>query len=98
MSSDHDGDTAPGARRDGDDRRRRAARGVRGRVQQRHRARAGRRSPRRGGTLRVGALGKRSAIERDPHKVQPNESDYLIACLVYEALTVPGREPVTARG
>jgi peptide/nickel transport system substrate-binding protein len=54
-------------------------------------------APRRGGTLRVGALGKRSAIERDPHKVQPNDSDYLISCLVYEALTVPGREPVTGR-
>ncbi len=53
--------------------------------------------PRRGGTLRVGALGKRSAVERDPHKVQPNESDYLISCLVYEALTVPGRKPATAR-
>jgi len=52
---------------------------------------------RRGGTLRVGALGKRSAIERDPHKVQPNESDYLISCLAFEALTVPGSEPVTAR-
>jgi peptide/nickel transport system substrate-binding protein len=52
---------------------------------------------RRGGTLRVGALGTRSAIERDPHKVQPNDSDYLISCLVYEALTVPGREPVTGR-
>jgi peptide/nickel transport system substrate-binding protein len=52
---------------------------------------------RRGGTLRVGALGKRSAIERDPHKVQPNESDYLISCLVFEALTVPGSKPVTPR-
>jgi peptide/nickel transport system substrate-binding protein len=52
---------------------------------------------RRGGTLRVGALGQRSAIERDPHKVQANDSDYLISCLVYEALTVPGREPATAR-
>jgi peptide/nickel transport system substrate-binding protein len=52
---------------------------------------------RRGGTLRVGALGKRSATERDPHKVQPNESDYLISCLVFEALTVPGSTPVTPR-
>jgi peptide/nickel transport system substrate-binding protein len=52
---------------------------------------------RRGGTLRVGALGKRSAVERDPHKVQPNESDYLISCLVFEALTVPGSKPVTPR-
>jgi peptide/nickel transport system substrate-binding protein len=52
---------------------------------------------RRGGTLRVGALGKRSATERDPHKVQPNESDYLISCLVFEALTVPGARPVTPR-
>jgi peptide/nickel transport system substrate-binding protein len=54
-------------------------------------------APRRGGTLRVGALGKRSATERDPHKVQANDSDYLISCLVYEALTVPGLKPVTAR-
>jgi peptide/nickel transport system substrate-binding protein len=52
---------------------------------------------RRGGTLRVGVLGKRSATERDPHRVQPNESDYLISCLVFEALTVPGSEPVTPR-
>ncbi|HEV7808883.1 MAG TPA: ABC transporter substrate-binding protein [Solirubrobacteraceae bacterium] len=52
---------------------------------------------RRGGTLRVGALGKRSTIERDPHKVQANESDYLISCLVYEALTVPGSTPVAPR-
>jgi peptide/nickel transport system substrate-binding protein len=29
--------------------------------------------------------------------VQPNDSDYLIACLVYEALTVPGPKPVRAR-
>jgi peptide/nickel transport system substrate-binding protein len=54
-------------------------------------------TPGRGGTLRVGALGKRSAIERDPHKVQPNESDYLISCLVFEALTVPGSQPATPR-
>ena len=54
-------------------------------------------APQRGGVLRVGALGKRSAIERDPHKVTPNESDYLIACLVFEALTVPGAEPVVPR-
>jgi peptide/nickel transport system substrate-binding protein len=53
--------------------------------------------PGRGGTLRVGALGKRSSIERDPHKVQANESDYLISCLVYEALTVPGPKPATPR-
>jgi peptide/nickel transport system substrate-binding protein len=53
--------------------------------------------PRRGGTLRVGALGRRSAIERDPHKLQHNESDYLVSCLVFEALTVPGARPVTPR-
>ena len=45
----------------------------------------------------MGALGTRSAIERDPHKVQPNDSDYLISCLVFEALTVPGRAPVSGR-
>lgn len=47
-------------------------------------------SPRKGGTLRIGALGKASAITRDPHGVQNNESDYLIISLVYDALTVPG--------
>lgn len=47
--------------------------------------------PRRGGTLRVGALGKASAITRDPHGVLTNESDFLITSLVYDALTVPGQ-------
>jgi len=53
--------------------------------------------PKPGGTLRVGALGKRSAIERDPHGVLANESDFLIASLVFEALTIPGREQVAPR-
>ncbi|GLH96665.1 ABC transporter substrate-binding protein [Phytohabitans aurantiacus] len=47
-------------------------------------------APRKGGVLRVGALGKASAITRDPHGVQNNESDFLILSLVYDALTVPG--------
>ncbi|MER6011075.1 ABC transporter substrate-binding protein [Streptomyces bluensis] len=53
-------------------------------------------TPRRGGTLRVGALGRAAAIIRDPHGTQANESDYLILSLVYDTLTVPGRKPNTA--
>ncbi|MGW8554900.1 ABC transporter substrate-binding protein [Streptomyces tubercidicus] len=51
--------------------------------------------PRRGGTLRVGALGRANAITRDPHGSQANESDYLIISLVYDTLTTPGTEPNT---
>ncbi|QIJ65256.1 ABC transporter substrate-binding protein [Streptomyces sp. JB150] len=51
--------------------------------------------PRRGGTLRVGALGRAGAITRDPHGTQANESDYLILSLVYDTLTVPGTKPNT---
>jgi peptide/nickel transport system substrate-binding protein len=46
--------------------------------------------PQRGGTLRVGALGNASAVTRDPHGVQANESDYLIIALQYDTLTRPG--------
>ncbi|MGW5861269.1 ABC transporter substrate-binding protein [Streptomyces sp. NPDC055239] len=46
--------------------------------------------PRAGGTLRVGALGRASAITRDPHGTQANESDYLVLALVFDTLTVPG--------
>ncbi|MFJ9367115.1 ABC transporter substrate-binding protein [Nocardia sp. NPDC101769] len=53
-------------------------------------------SPRSGGTLRVGALGKASKIERDPHKTLSNESDFLIASLVFDPLTVPGANPNVA--
>ncbi|MEU1205310.1 ABC transporter substrate-binding protein [Nocardia sp. NPDC005825] len=53
-------------------------------------------SPRDGGTLRVGALGKTSKIERDPHKTLSNDSDFLIASLVFDALTVPGANPNVA--
>lgn len=54
--------------------------------------------PRSGGTLRIGALGKASAITRDPHGVQNNESDYLILSLVYDTLTTPGENSnVTGR-
>ncbi|MGW6013108.1 ABC transporter substrate-binding protein [Streptomyces sp. NPDC055210] len=52
--------------------------------------------PRKGGTLRVGTLGRASALTRDPHGTQSNESDYLILSLVYDALTVPGAGPNTA--
>ncbi|MGM7647019.1 ABC transporter substrate-binding protein [Nocardia sp. JW2] len=46
-----------------------------------------------GGTLRVGALGTAARSERDPHANLSNESDFLIASLVYDALTVPGDDP-----
>nr|WP_307835199.1 ABC transporter substrate-binding protein [Streptomyces adelaidensis] len=49
--------------------------------------------PRKGGTLRVGALGRAGAITRDPHGTQANESDYLILSLIYDTLTVPGTKP-----
>ncbi|ANS69072.1 ABC transporter solute-bing protein [Streptomyces lincolnensis] len=52
--------------------------------------------PRKGGTLRVGALGRASAVTRDPHGTQTNESDYLIISLVHDTLTVPGARPNTA--
>ncbi|WP_280270152.1 ABC transporter substrate-binding protein [Nocardia wallacei] len=45
------------------------------------------------GTLRVGALGKASALQQDPHANLSNESDFLIASLIYEPLTVPGVDP-----
>lgn len=40
--------------------------------------------------LRIGALGKSAGINRDPHGVIGNESDFLILSLVYEAMTMPG--------
>nr|WP_206322944.1 ABC transporter substrate-binding protein [Streptomyces sp. HNM0575] len=52
--------------------------------------------PRRGGTLRVGAIGRASAIVRDPHGVQANDSDYLILSLLYDTLTIPAKSPLTA--
>ncbi|MEU7763900.1 ABC transporter substrate-binding protein [Nocardia sp. NPDC049190] len=51
---------------------------------------------RRGGTLRVGALGASARIERDPHANLSNDSDFLIASLVYDPLTVPGADPNVA--
>ncbi|MCL6738282.1 ABC transporter substrate-binding protein [Streptomyces neyagawaensis] len=51
--------------------------------------------PVKGGTLRVGALGRAGAITRDPHGSQANESDYLILSLIYDTLTVPGTKPNT---
>ena len=53
-------------------------------------------TPRPGGMLTVGALGRASAVSRDPHGVQVNESDYLIISLVYDTLTVPGESPIVA--
>ncbi|GAB4589153.1 ABC transporter substrate-binding protein [Nocardia sp. IFM 10818] len=49
-----------------------------------------------GGTLRVGALGRVSKLEQDPHANIPNDSDFLIISLVYDALTVPGADPNVA--
>ncbi|MEV0198746.1 ABC transporter substrate-binding protein [Nonomuraea sp. NPDC050691] len=49
-----------------------------------------------GGTLRIGALGRASAITRDPHGTQANESDYLVISLVYDTLTAPGATDNTA--
>ncbi|MEU1312485.1 ABC transporter substrate-binding protein [Streptomyces cinnamoneus] len=51
--------------------------------------------PRRGGTLRVGALGRASAVTRDPHGNQGNESDYLVIALVHDTLTAPGAKANT---
>ncbi|MGK8522176.1 ABC transporter substrate-binding protein [Nocardia asteroides] len=51
---------------------------------------------RRGGTLRVGALGTAARIERDPHANLSNDSDFLVTSLVYDALTVPGGNPNVA--
>jgi peptide/nickel transport system substrate-binding protein len=51
--------------------------------------------PRQGGTLRIGALGRSSAITRDPHGNQGNESDYLITALIYDTLTAPGSKDNT---
>ncbi|MER7453904.1 ABC transporter substrate-binding protein [Nocardia beijingensis] len=48
---------------------------------------------RRGGALRVGALGTAARIERDPHANLSNDSDFLVTSLVYDALTVPGGNP-----
>ncbi|MFD5562513.1 ABC transporter substrate-binding protein [Kitasatospora griseola] len=52
--------------------------------------------PRPGGTLKVGALGKASAVTRDPHGSQANESDYLIISLIYDTLAIPGASTNTA--
>lgn len=52
--------------------------------------------PQRGGTLRVGALGRASAVTRDPHGVQANESDYLIISLQHDCLTAPGSDATVA--
>ncbi|MGH8940291.1 MAG: ABC transporter substrate-binding protein, partial [Actinomycetes bacterium] len=52
--------------------------------------------PQRGGTLRVGALGKISSITRDPHGVLSNESDYLIIALQHDTLTTPGADTTVA--
>ncbi|MFF1870193.1 ABC transporter substrate-binding protein [Streptomyces sp. CB03911] len=52
--------------------------------------------PRTGGTLKVGALGKASAVTRDPHGSQANESDYLIISLLYDTLATPGQKTNTA--
>ncbi|MFF0545424.1 ABC transporter substrate-binding protein [Nocardia thailandica] len=52
--------------------------------------------PQRGGTLRVGALGAAARREVDPHANLANDSDFLAASLLYDALTVPGANPTVA--
>jgi peptide/nickel transport system substrate-binding protein len=47
-------------------------------------------------TLRVGALGRREHIQRDPHGIVRNDSDLLVLNLVYDTMTAPGRSPLTA--
>jgi peptide/nickel transport system substrate-binding protein len=47
-------------------------------------------------TLRVGALGRRADIQRDPHGIVRNDSDLLVLNLVYDTMTVPGRSLVTS--
>jgi peptide/nickel transport system substrate-binding protein len=49
-----------------------------------------------GGTLRIGALGQVSAVVSDPFGPLVNDSDMLIMSLVYDALTVPGKDPNVA--
>ena len=46
-------------------------------------------------TLRVGALGRRADLQRDPHGIVRNDSDLLVLGLVYDPLTVPGRSLIT---
>ncbi|MEV0248065.1 ABC transporter substrate-binding protein [Nocardia sp. NPDC050712] len=53
-------------------------------------------TPQRGGTLRIGAIGKSAKTERDPHATLSNDSDFLITSLVYDPLTVPGNDPNVA--
>lgn len=52
--------------------------------------------PQSGGTLRIGALGRASNLVSDPFGLLANDSDMLIMSLVYDPLTVPGREPNVA--
>jgi peptide/nickel transport system substrate-binding protein len=54
-------------------------------------------SPAAGATLRVGALGRRADIQRDPHGIVRNDSDLLVLNLVYDTMTAPGRSPITTR-
>ncbi|MFF7586102.1 ABC transporter substrate-binding protein [Kitasatospora purpeofusca] len=56
----------------------------------------GSQQPRPGGTLKIGALGKASAVTRDPHGTQANESDYLILSLIFDTLAAPGASTNTA--
>jgi len=54
--------------------------------------------PRNGGTLRVGVVGLATKLQTDPHNLLRNESDMLLASLVFDPLTVPGADrPVAPR-
>lgn len=45
--------------------------------------------PRRGGVLRIGALGKPSAVTTNPYSLIGNDSDMLLLSLLLDPLTVP---------
>ncbi|MFE3543783.1 ABC transporter substrate-binding protein [Nocardia sp. NPDC059177] len=49
--------------------------------------------PRRGGILRIGALGKPSGVTKDPYTLIANDSDMLLMSLLLDPLTVPNVAP-----
>ena len=49
--------------------------------------------PVKGGTLRVGALGKPSGVTKDPYALFANDSDMLLMSLIMDPLTVPNIQP-----
>lgn len=49
--------------------------------------------PVRGGTLRIGALGKPSGVTTNPYSLIGNDSDMLLFSLLFDPLTVPNTAP-----